>query len=89
MDAFFLEYPEDCFVFLYAACSLCSILIQNISLAVYIRVSAYQSITSANDTIGVMRNNSVAALISSIFNISIQLSRNCSLFCFGYISVCI
>lgn len=72
MDAFFLEYSEDCFVFLCAACSLYSILIQNISLAVYIRVSAYQSITSANDNTGVIRKNSVTALISSIFNISIQ-----------------
>lgn len=71
MDAFLLEYSEGCFVFLCAVCSLYSVLIQNICLAVSIRVSAYQSITSANDTTGVIRNNSVAALISSIFNISI------------------
>lgn len=72
MDAFFLEYSEDCFVFLCAVCSLYSILIQNISLAVYIRVSAYQSLILANNTTGVIRKNSVTALISSIFNISIQ-----------------
>lgn len=57
MDAFFLEYSEDCFVFLCAVCSLYSVLIQNISFAVYIRVSAYQIITSAKATTGVIRNN--------------------------------
>lgn len=44
-------------VFLCAVCSLYSVLNQNISLAVYFRVSAYQSITSAKDTTGVIRNN--------------------------------
>lgn len=71
MDAFFFKYSEDCSVFLCAVCSPCSILIQNFSLAVYMS-EAYQSITSANDTTGVIRNNSVTALMSSIFNISIQ-----------------
>lgn len=44
-------------VFLCAVCSLYSVLNQKISLAVYFRVSAYPSITSAKGSTGVIRNN--------------------------------
>lgn len=61
-----LEIADGCIclgilrnMFCFSVCCLFPIFCFNSKhfLAVYIRVSAYQSITSANDTTGVIRNN--------------------------------